>query len=192
MTPAQFQAAALEIYQNYWRIKAANALYRLSPIAATERLDYTNFPAVGIATISVTSESVADAIAATNDFITRRLRRDLLLALIAEFESRLSACLISLGAPSEGTLGDLQREIQSRIPLPLVLKHDMDEVRVRRNVMIHHGDLADSKYVRASVAVQPRASPYVTNAAIGDNVAPTDIYLAYTVDVLVRYSNAIG
>jgi hypothetical protein len=192
MTPAQFQAAALEIFQNYWRIKAANALYRSSPIAAAARLDYTNVPAVGLATIPAPSESVADAISAMNDFITRRLRRDLLFALIAEFETRLAARLAAMRASGEGTLGELQFEIQRRIPLPRPLRQDMDEVRERRNAMIHHGDSAHPNYGRASAAVQPRARRYVAAAALGDNVAPTETYLAYATDVLVRYSNAIG
>ena len=192
MTAAQFQTAALEIFQNYWRINAANSLYRLLPIAATTRLDYTNIPAVGVATIPAASELVADAIAATNDFIARRLRRDLLLALIAEFESRLATKLVSLSLSSDGTFGQLQTRLQGKLSLPVALIQDLDEVRERRNSMIHHGDLARGRYVSASAAIQPRAKAYVAAAAVGDNVAPTDAYLAYSIDVLVRYSNAIG
>lgn len=192
MTADEFQAAAFDIYQNYWRIKAANNLYRSLPIAADSRLDYTNVPSVGLSALSAVSESVADAIAASTNFIARRLRRDLFLATIAEFESRLATKLASLGLSSDGTLGNLQVRLQQRLALPVALIQDLDEVRERRNAMIHNADLANQKYVSASAAIQPRAAPFVSAAAIGNNVSPSDIYFAYAIDVLVRYSTAIG
>ena len=192
MSPSQFQAAALEVLKNYWRIKAANAVYRSSPDVATGRLEYSNVPVVGVTANQFASESVADAMSALHGFIVRRLPRDLFLALIAEFESRIVSRLISLGELGDGTLGELQARIQGRIALPKALVDDLNEVRIRRNMMIHHGDIADSKYVAASVAVSSRASPFVQVATAGDNVSPTEGYLAYSADVLVRYSNSVG
>ena len=114
------------------------------------------------------------------------------LATIAGFESRLITRLISLGDSGEGTLGQLQARIEKLISVPVVLSEELSEVRERRNAMIHNGDLADAKYVAASAAVLPRAAPYVKATVIGDNVSPTEIYLTYSTDVLVRYSTAIG
>src|SRR5690349_16346287 len=96
MTPAQFHAAALDIFQNYWRTKAANALFQSSTSAfVTNRLSYANVPAVGLARMQTATESVVDTTSAMNTFIATRLPRDLLLALIAEFESRLATRLTS-------------------------------------------------------------------------------------------------
>ena len=65
MTPAQFQSAALDILKNYWRIKAAIAFYRTSP-ATESQLEYANVPAVGAAANHFGSESIADALSASN------------------------------------------------------------------------------------------------------------------------------
>ncbi len=192
MNTAQFQAATLEIVKSYWRIKAANALYRSSPLTATDRLEYANVPAVGLVTQDFTSETVAEAMSALQSYVARRLPRDLFLALIAEFESRVIVKLRSLGELEDGTLGALQNRLQARIRLPQTLLDDLNEIRERRNAMIHHGDIATRKYVIASAAVLPRACHFVTATGVGDNVGPTESYLTYSADVLVRYSNAIG
>src|SRR3712207_4714352 len=107
MTPAQFQSIALEIVKNYWRIKAAAAFYRASHSETNVNLEYANIPSVGIST-QFGPETVGDATVALNDFIDTRLPRDLFLALISEFEGRLSGRLVSLGAPAGGMLGNKQ------------------------------------------------------------------------------------
>jgi hypothetical protein len=192
MTPLQFQAEALEILKNYWRIKAAIALYGASTVGTNINLEYANIPAVGITSNHFGVESVKDAISALHDFIDRRLPRDLFLALIAEFEGRLSDRLVSLGEREGGTLGNLQSKIQDSISLHPDLINDLNEVRERRNAMIHHADLADAKYVDAAAAVLPRANPHVKAVVVGENLSPTETYLTYAADVMVRYSNAIG
>ena len=73
----------------------------------------------------------------------------------------------------DGTLGNLQTRIQSKVVLPVALTEEPNEIRERRNAMIHNGDKASAKYVRASTAVLPRAHPYVGLATIGHNVTPT-------------------
>jgi len=192
MTPSSFQATTLDLLKNYWRIKAANALYRSSTDLTTHRLVYTNVPIVGLVVNQFASEAVGDAMTALDDFIRRRLPRDLFLAIIAEFEGRLTARLISLGQQPSGTLGNLQLSIQNQVTLHPEIISDLTEIRERRNAMIHHADMAHSRYVSASAAVLPRAAPFVNVTVAGDNVTPTEIYLAYAADVLVRYSNAIG
>jgi hypothetical protein len=192
MTPAQFHNSALDILRNYWRIKAANALYAQSPQVAEETLEYTNLPAVGMVANLLTTEPGADAMSALQDFVLCRLPRDLLLALIAEFESRLVFRLSTLGASTTGTLGTLQTRIQHRLSPATHLIQDLNEIRERRNVMIHDGDIAGPVYVAAAALVLPRAAPYVSPAAVGHRITTTDAYLTYAADVLVRYSDAIG
>lgn len=192
MTPLQFQAEALEILKNYWRIKAAIALYGASTVGTNVNLEYANIPSVGITSNHFGVESVKDAISALHDFIGRRLPRDLFLALIAEFEGRLSLHLVSLGEQGGGTLGALQNKIEARISIPPDLRNDLSEIRERRNAMIHNADLAEARYVVAAAAVLPRANPHVKAVVIGENLSPTETYLAYAADVMVRYSNSIG
>jgi hypothetical protein len=192
MTPLQFKAEALEILKNYWRIKAAIALYSASTDGTNVNLEYANIPTIGITSNRFGVESVKDAISALHDFIDRRLPRDLFLALIAEFEGRLSVRLVSLAEREDGTLGNLQSRIQARISVHTDLISDLNEIRERRNAMIHHADLADAKYVTTATAVLPRATPYVKAVVVGENLSPTETYLAYAADVMVRYSNAIG
>jgi hypothetical protein len=192
MTPTQFQDVAVDIMRNYWRIKAASALYALSPEILEDPLEYTDVPSVGLARILLTTEPSADAMSALQDFILFRLPRDLLLALIAEFEGRIIFRLASLRLPTTGTLGKLQRRLERTLNLGPALVQDLDELRERRNAMIHHGDIAGTDYAAASALVLPRAAPYVSAAAVGDRITPTDFYLTYAADVLIRYSNAIG
>lgn len=192
MTPARFRSTTLDLLKNYWRIKAANALYRSTRRVTADRLEYSNVPAVGFASNQFVSESVVDASLALNTFVLQRLPRDLLLALIAEFESRLVARLRSLGQPEDGTLGALQTKIQAKTTVPPTLIEDLNELRERRNAMIHHADIAGAKYVAASTSVLPRAAHFIKVTSVGDNVSPTEGYLAYAADVLVRYSDAIG
>jgi len=192
MNPTQFQTAALELLKNYWRLKAANAIYRSSQDVVENRLEYSNVPAVGLAANQFNSESVEDAMSALQDFVVHRLPRDLFFALIAEFESRIVARLFSLGETVNGTLGQLQSRIQNRLVVPQSLIEDLNEIRERRNAIIHHGGKADLKYVTASAAVLPRANLFVNVTVAGDDVNPTEGYLAYSTDVLVRYSNSVG
>jgi hypothetical protein len=192
MTPAQFQLIALEIVKNYWRIKAAAAFYRASHSGTNVNLEYANIPSVGIASNHFGMETVRDATLALDDFIDTRLPRDLFFALISEFEGRLSFRLVSLGGQGGGTLGALQTRIQARVSVPPDLRNDLTEIRERRNAMIHHADLAHANYVVAAAAVLPRANPQVKAVVAGENLSPTEMYLAYAADVMVRYSNAIG
>jgi hypothetical protein len=192
MSAAGFHEATLDLLRNYWRIKAANALYRISPNLAEDRLEYSGVPAVGGLAHHFASETVTDATSALDHFIVQRLPRELLLALIAEFEGRIGARLVSLGEPNDGTLGTLQYKIQSKVLLIPNLVDDLNEIRERRNAMIHHGDVAHAKYVAVCHAVLPRADPFVKTVVVGDNVIPNEAYLTYSADVLIRYSNAIG
>jgi hypothetical protein len=192
MNAADFQAATLETLKNYWRIKAANALYRDSTGVEIQQLEYANVPAVGLAAQNFASEATTDALAALQTYIARRLPRDLFLALIAGFEARLIGRLRALGESEEGTLGALQTRIQSKILLPQTLVDDLNEIRERRNAMIHHADIAGAKYAAAAAAVMPRAAPYMGRLVAGGNVSPNEGYLMYAADVLVRYSNAMG
>jgi hypothetical protein len=192
MTPAQFQLIALEIVKNYWRIKAAAAFYGTSHSETNVNLEYSNIPSVGIASSHFGTETVRDATVALDDFIDTQLPRDLFFALISEFEGRLSVRLVSLGAQAGGTLGNKQNKIQARIAVPPDLIQDFDEIRERRNAMIHYADLAHPKYVVAAASVLLRANPHVKAVVVGENVSPTETYLAYAADVMIRYSNSIG
>ncbi len=192
MNHAQFAAEALDILRNYWRIKAANAFNRSLQNEASGCLEYSNVPAVGFSQNCFNSEPLETVGAALDQFIVERLPRDFFLALIAVIESRIGTRLVSLGESSDGTLGALQNRIQAQLSLPQVLIEDFDEVRERRNIMIHHEDLANGRYVVAVNAVLPRSTSFVVPVVSGQRVHLTENYLAYAADVLVRYSCAVN
>lgn len=56
---------------------------------------------------------------------------------------------------------------------------------------MHHGGLADAKYVAASAAVNLRWPAHVPNVCPSANVLPDGPYLTYAADVLIRYSGAL-
>jgi hypothetical protein len=192
MNHATFRSAALDLLKNYWRIKAAIVLYRSSTAVVAGRLEYSNVPAVGVAANLFPSESVADAHEALDRFIAGRLPRELFLALVSELEGRIAARLLSMGELGDGTLGELQFRIQKKLSLAPHLIDDLNEIRERRNAMIHHANGAHAKYVAASTAVLPRAGSFVKAVVEGDRVIPTEKYLTYADDVMVSYSNAVG
>ena len=58
-------------------------------------------------------------------------------------------------------------------------------------MQMHHGGLADAKYVAASAAVNLRWPAHVPNVCPSANVLPDGPYLTYAADVLIRYSGAL-
>lgn len=192
MNHTAFKGAAQDLIQNYWRIRAAAALYRGATLEHTGSLHYDNVPMFGAVTGILNEESVEDALSSLRMYIDQWLPRDLFLALIARFEARLIASLTAAGCSTTGTLGVLQQKVQKKFSITHEIKEELDEVRERRNTLVHNDGHADNKYISAATKVNSREQTYVALPRIGDSVVPSPQYLAYAVDVLVRYSYALS
>lgn len=191
MTPADFEAGAREVVENYWRIRAALRLLVPGRVAATSKLQFDGIPQLGTMIGLLQNETVAETHASLGAYATTRLSRDMFVALIALFERRLTARLLAAGASASGTLGTLQYAVQRLVSVPTDLIEDLDEVRERRNAQMHHDGHAHEKYIDAALKVYGRSPEHVALVPVGTFVIPDGNYLTYAADVLVRYSAAI-
>lgn len=191
MIHADFEASAREVVENYWRIRAALKL--MQPIIKndTQPLRFEGIPQVGCMSGLLRTETISEAHTSLGAYAAHRLSRDMFLALIAAFERRLINWLTTAGQGSSGTLGFLQNTVQKTTSLPSDLIEDLDEVRERRNALMHHDGLADDKYVAASIKVHSRTPSHIPIVVIGTPIVPDGRYLTYAADVLARYSAAI-
>lgn len=191
MSPADFEAGSRDIVENYWRIRAALRLLVPGRAAATSRLQFDGIPQLGTMTGLLQNETVAETHASLAAYATNRLSRDMFVALIALFERRLTTRLLAAGMNASGTLGALQHRVQTLVSMPNDLMEDLDEVRERRNSLMHHDGDAHDKYVDAASKAHSRNPQHVALVSAGTLVIPDGPYLTYAADVLVRYSAAI-
>lgn len=191
MTHVDLEAEIRQTVQAYWRVRASLRLQAPGDAIAHQRLGFEGVVEVGSMSGLLSNESVGQAHAALSEYAATRLARDMFTALIAAFERRLVSRIVSGGGDGSGTLGALQRKVEGLVVVPQLLREDLVEVRERRNALIHHDGLADSKHVAAAALVHPRAPTFVPLLSVGTTVVPDGSYLTYAADVLVRYSAAL-
>ncbi len=196
MTPSDLEAAVLESLRAYWRIKAALALhkaYSTHDALGIDTIDYESVPQHGVATAFLHNETVTQATGAIAKYVDERLSCDFFLSLIAHFESFLSDVLIRAGQSPSGTFGALQRAVEQIHTIPPNVVEDCDEIRERRNALIHHQGRvgAGSRYETAAAKVFPRAPGMVPDPAAVTVIGVPPQYLSYVADVVVRYGRAI-
>lgn len=191
MTHDDFVAGAKEVVENYWRIRASLKLLAPTPTNGRSRLQFEGIPAVGSMSGLLQNETIDEARASLDRYASSRLARDLFIALIAVLERRFSARLIAANKTDTGTLGALQHAIERIATVPIDVREDFNEVRERRNALMHSDGRADDKYVDAANRVRIRSTGFVAAAARGDLVIPDGAYLTYAADVLTRYSASI-
>jgi hypothetical protein len=188
------ETSVLDTLLAYWRIKAAIAIYRgysAHGELGIKAIGYDNVPQHGHATAFLQKETVAQATDAIDRYIEDRLARDLLLALIAHFESFLGYVLAQAGQAPSGTLGNLQASVQGIHTIPQGTIDDFDEVRERRNALIHdHGQIGQ-RYRNAATKVFARSSGWVTDPATITVIDVPPGYLSYVGDIVVSYARAI-
>jgi len=194
MTHSQLEASVISTLQMYWRIKAALAIYQ--EYSAHEDLgirviDYASVPQIGFATSFLTNETVSEATAAVADYVQNRLSGDLFLAMIAHFEAFLIAIIVRGGGAASGTLGQLQHAVQALHTIPQPIVEDFDEVRERRNVLIHSHGQINARYRSAAINVFARSHGFVPDPTTIVSIGIPADYLSYVADVVVRYSKAL-
>ncbi len=193
MTPADLELRLVEVLRSHWRTRAGLALMRSAPPFApgSTLLEYQGLSGVGVTLNFMQTESVVQALAAVDQYEKERLTSDIFLLLIAEYETYLSNRLQAVGRPGEGTLGQLMNDSAAAFSLSGTELILAGEIRERRNCWIHHCGRATDKYMAAATAAVPNSSGFVVPVARGQDVAPTEAYLPYCVDVLVRYGRLL-
>lgn len=188
MNHLDFRAEVLDTLRYYWRVRAAVALFKRSNIPFAGKMQYSAIPQNELAHGFLSEETVENALTALTKYSRERLARDIFIILIARFEARLIAKLEGAGEPGDGTLGNIQTKIQRIITVPIEQVCDLDEIRERRNVLIHLNGQCDAKYRKTAQKVNPRAGANVIIPEVGELVLPSDAYLTYAAAALIRYS----
>jgi hypothetical protein len=191
MTAAQLVVRLKEALAAYWRQRAALRIYSAyadHPDLRLERLDYKGVPEFGIASGFLQSEALPEALAALEDYFASRLAPDTFLALLANFETFFVHQIQARGGGGTGTLGALQHALQLLYHIPSNRVEDLDEIRERRNAVIHHGGRITPKYRAAAAKVWIRSAGNIADPHLVAVLSITPEYLSYVVDALCKYA----
>lgn len=192
MTPHDLEREVLDVFRNFWRIRAALTFLRqeasagISALKALE-IHFDNVPSCSATSHIFGNETLDTALSGIELFEQDRLRNDVLLAMISRLEMYLSDRLVAAGSlPVDATFGRLQRVCEAMVAVPQAQIDALDEVRERRNAIIHHRGVATTRYLLAAAKV-----PTVTAVSAGSIIITDDAYLSYAVDSLVSYGRCI-
>ncbi len=115
MNSNQLESALKDVLKSYWRQRAALKIYYQqteSKILKSQRIEYTGIPEVGTASAFLCSETVEDALTAIESYFSHRLAPDLFMAVLSHFETFLGESIRLKRGNSNGTLGQLQAEVE--------------------------------------------------------------------------------
>lgn len=119
------------------------------------------------------------------------LRKLVFLELVANLEAYMSERLTDCGKQAEGTFGKLQGLCMAEFQVSSDTGYLVDELRERRNCLIHHDGKATKKYVAAAQRASSVESSLVV-ASVGASLELSDKILFWYGSVCVRYSIEIS
>ena len=194
MSHLKLEHSIFESLRNHWRIKAALATYRM--FSTYKELDaklvsYRGIPYYGVANNFIIDEDIDQAINQIHSYSKERLVKDTFLILLSHTEEFFSDAINNAGQVPSGTFGSLQYTIQSIHPIAITVIEDLDEIRERRNALIHHNGKITPKYILTANKVYNRSNSMVANPKTVTSVDISDEYLSYVADVVIRYSRFI-
>ena len=191
MTSVQLEELLKEILRSYWRQRIAVRLFKLSTIqhSSVQTIEYIGIPELGFATGFLSQEATQAALDSVEKNLNERLPQDLFIALLAKFESFLAQALVLQGSTVSGPLGVLQTAVQNHYSVPSSVIDRLDEVRERRNILIHHDGRINAKYSAAAQKVI--FQPWVEDPTSLSIIAISPEYLTYVVDTIVTYARHV-
>lgn len=188
MTSAQLVAAMADTLGTFWRIRAGIAFVRNSKDSLPNvNFSYANTGPSQVVTLSQESSSTAfDEIFRYVD--NSHLSKDIFLRLVSHLEAFYSAHLLIKGQPPEGTLGNLQSRCQNAYSVQASSAYEIDEIRERRNSIIHHGGHPTTKYITAAAKVFQTSGGAIIDPATATILGTSDRYLNHCADKIADYS----
>lgn len=193
MTPQSLKQDVLRKLRTYWRIRAGLAFHLQLATThnwANPAVSYDSIPAFGHASNFMSNEPLQDTISEIAVYASGdRLATDTMLSMIASLEEFLSAFLRSNGASASGTFGSLQHAAQRIRSITPNLIHRVDELRERRNSIIHQSGAPTNKHSTAAQLVlnQGIGAPILVGAT---HLYPESTYLSYSCDTIICYAAA--
>jgi len=138
------------------------------------------------------SETVAQAEEALFRLSGIPLATTFFLASIAHYEGFLQSNVTI--AKNRPMLGDLQTAAEGNTgrPIGATTKKLAKEIRVRRNLLIHHGGVANQDYATAASDAHPISDGAVASVVLGTIVEVTPAYFTYATKVLVDYCRQVA
>ncbi len=192
MTHAECESAVKATYRAYWRMIVALPLtvnFFDGPQFGTKVI-YDDLPKLASLDGVLDNETVHQALSALEEHLSSNLYDQTFLLLVLSLERRFSTKLRAMKQNPEGTLGKLQKRIESHVSVPSDLVDSLDEARERRNCIVHHHGSATAKYL-AAAGRAPASAFFSPAVATGVSVRPDARYLAYASDLVIRYSAAL-
>ena len=190
MTKSQLEQQIIKTIKNYWRIKSSFAIYKkhLPRTILTQEINYENIPSLAfIGKINV-HETIQETLNQIDNYSNDRLARDFFLAIISHIEEFFSNYLKQMGKQSDGTLGALQNRVQKICTIPTLLIEKFDEIRERRNSLIHHGGFVTNRYSETANKIFATSNGFIEDPTTITHLKIDSKMLTYTGDVLIEYS----
>ncbi len=194
MSDADFQVRSRRLVADFWRTKAALAFLRntvLGRAGDISTLVYHGLPSVPGEPPLLQSEHVTDAVDALLAHHRDRLSHTVFLGLIALIEERIIEKLSDAGLATDETLGTIQTRVQQQVAVSHELRVALNEIRTRRNCLIHDHGTANQKLTDAIAALVGPAAVMVPRELAGQPLSIAGEYLVYCQHVLARYSTCL-
>lgn len=194
MNKAQLEVEVLESIRSYWRIKAALAVYQKyaqGPEMKTNRVYYTGIPQKGTVANFISEETLDQALSQISVYSSNKLAKETFLTLISHLEELLSSFLLSIGHIPKGTFGQLQTNVQKVHTIPQDVIDEIDEIRERRNCLIHHAGMVEPRYISVASKIFARSNGWIADPSTISTLDISSGYLSYAGDVIIRYARCL-
>lgn len=186
------EIALLETLRSLWRIKFALTAAKNIHYSPSMPVSYSDLPAHTPSALFSPSETVAQADEALIKLSGVPLATTFFLASIAHYEGFLQDNVTT--TKNRPMLGDLQAAAEGNPskPISVTTKRQGKEIRARRNILIHHGGVANQDYITAAIDAGPLSGGTVTVVAPGTLVEVTPAYFTYATTVLIDYCRQVA
>lgn len=157
-------------------------------------VNYRGLPKHTPANLFPCSETVGQALENLRTFSEVPLATTFFLASIAQYEGFLRHNVVLTPPKKRPMMGDLQKAADQNPGRPIEAQTMVqnNEVRERRNVLIHRGGVADEQYIKSAVMAHPLSDGAVALVASGTVVEVTPAYFTYATKVLIDYCRQVA
>jgi hypothetical protein len=196
MTKVDLELNILQTLANYWRIKAANTIYRTQSdinILLSCTMDYSQIPSFGRASNFLLQETLSQSVEQLNLYIQQNLAKHFFFILFSHLETYLSTILQTNNCTHTGPFGFLQKETQKLFGISDSLSEvlNLDELRERRNCIVHNAGKLSPKYISAANKVYRNSNGVIDDPNNLTYLDLPEMYLAYCSHIMIVYADLL-
>lgn len=184
----------LENLRSLWRIKLALLVTHRDSPSLSIPVNYGGLPKHAPPNLFPRSETVRQASENLLRFSHTSLATTFLLANMAQYEAFLKHHIVLTKKSGPPGLGTLQKVAESNPNRPIDENTRIlsDEIRERRNIVVHRAGLADERYTLSAAAAHPLSNGAVSVAAPSGLIEITPAYFTYATMVLIDYCRQVA